>query len=108
MTSKKEPETVERVWTFQSTCRGLIQVIFPAEHAPDGRCTKPPVEANFGGDTGKMGRWSTKKYDEAMALRNQILKKTVADQCILELTKDKTNGDPVMEASEPNVPQPSA
>lgn len=102
------PQSVRRVWTFTSTSRGLHQVIVPGKHSEvDGRCLEPPREANFGGDDGKRGRWTTESYDEAMAMRNQMRKKTVADQCIVEMTRDKTNGDPVMEASESDVPQSS-
>lgn len=92
------PVVERRVWTFTSTSRGLRQIIYPALHAVDGRCTEPPREANFGGDDGKQGRWQTEELPLVEALRNKMRQKTLADQCIVETTKDKSKGDLVKEA----------
>lgn len=103
---KKQLVTGKRVWTFTSTSKGLRQILHPAVHADDGRVTEVPIEANFGGDDGKRGLWRTTERSEAEALRNKMRSKTFSDQCIVEVTVDKQNGDPIGEAK--SAPQLSA
>lgn len=98
--SGKRDKDEVRVWTFTSINPGLRQVLSPAKHDDNGRCIEPPLEANFGGDTGKLGIWRTTKVEEAMAMRDKMRKKTVADFNVTEITADPTDGDLLAEPTE--------
>ena len=102
----QKPEVV-RFWTFQSVNCGLKQVLIPGKVNDAGFVTAQPVVANFGGDDGKQGLWRTREKEYAVACRNKMRMKTVADFNITEITEDQENGDPVIEAKE-DASQPSS
>lgn len=78
----------KKEFIFVSTNKGLRQMLKPAKHDREGRCIEPPVEANFGGDTGKMGMWRTTDPELAQLMRDKMKMKTPADYNVTEVTDE--------------------
>ena len=110
MNKQGKPEMLYREWTFQSHNPGLHQVLLPSRRDRNGDLVEPQVEADFGGDSGREGKWrvsdkfSVARIDSkepvtgaelVQILRAKVLMKPVVDYNIVELTMDKERGDPV-------------
>lgn len=114
------PEPLYREWTFQSHHPGLHQVLIPSRKDNMGNLLEEQFEANFGGDSGRDGVWRIRddfqlqRADGAVysggelveIMRAKMEMKPIADRNIVELTRNKKEGDPVYEPVEPEA-QPS-
>lgn len=120
----KAPKPLYREWTFQSHNPGLHQVLIPSRKDNVGNLVEEQFEANFGGDSGRDGVWRMRddyklqRADGAVysggelveIMRAKIKMKPHADRNIVELTRNRKDGDPVyepVESEEDAVPQPS-